>query len=73
LFDNQVNCIGLSPFLQHRFFIQEKIDWGSAEWSGFLEVLINKKELPIQIKHEAAAVVERSFENRIAACDEMWI
>jgi len=67
LLHNEINRIPTSPFVQDCLFIQEKIDRGFADRRLFVAVLINEKELPVEIKNETAAVVERPLKNRIAA------
>src|SRR5262249_23129620 len=73
LLHNEINRIVTSPFVQDRLFIQEKINRWFADRSLFVGVLINEKELPVEIKNETAAVVERPLKNRVAAGVEMRI
>ena len=68
LLHNQVNRIGLIPFVQNRFFVQKNVGGGCAHRSFFPGILVNKKESSIEIKNKTAAVVQRPFEHRVAAC-----
>ena len=68
LLNNQVNRVGLIPFVQNSLFVQKNVDGGCAHRSFFPGILVNKKEFSIEIKNKAAAVVQRPFEHRVAAC-----
>src|SRR5215475_9978716 len=71
--DNQINSVGLPPFFQDCGFVQKHFSRGFANWGLFPGVLINQKKFPVQIKNEAATVVQGSFKNRVATCIEPWI
>src|SRR5437870_335687 len=68
LLHNQVNRFGFFPFLQNVWFLQEEIARNRANWRFLPWVLINKKEFSIEIKNKAAAVIQRTFEDGLAAC-----
>ena len=70
---DQVNRISLTPFVQNSLFIQKNVGGGGADRCFLTGVLINKTEFSIQIKNKAAAVVQRSFEDGVAARLQAWI
>src|SRR5947208_13929486 len=73
LLHNQVNRFRFFPFFQNVLSLQEKIGRNRANWRFFPGVLINKKEFSVEIKNQAAAVVQWTFEDRLAGCLQPWI
>jgi hypothetical protein len=62
LINNQVNAPGIAPFFEHTFFVEKNVDLRLTNRRFFSWILVYEIKVPVEIKDEATAVIERAFE-----------